>query len=75
MALGMEKRGRGSRLTVLKKSVVMDTGIRPRIVHFSSAMAMESIMDEVGAQKKFKGFPLFFIFKIVKTAFLGDIKQ
>jgi hypothetical protein len=26
-------------------------------------------------KKKFKGFPLFFIFKILKTAFLDDIKQ
>jgi hypothetical protein len=39
-------------------------------------MAMESTMDEVSARKKkFKGFPLFFIFKIFKTAFLGDIKR
>jgi hypothetical protein len=37
---------------------------------------MESIMDGVSARKrKFKGFPLFFIFKIFETAFLGDIKQ
>jgi hypothetical protein len=26
-------------------------------------------------KKKFKGFPLFFIFKNFKKAFLGDIKQ
>jgi hypothetical protein len=29
----------------------------------------------VHEKKKFKGFPLFFIFEIFKTAFLGDIKQ
>jgi hypothetical protein len=29
----------------------------------------------VHEKKKFKGFPLFFIFKFLKTAFLGDIKQ
>jgi hypothetical protein len=39
-------------------------------------MAMESTMDEVSARKKkFKGFPLFFIFEIFKTAFLGDTRQ
>jgi hypothetical protein len=39
-------------------------------------MAMESTMDEVSARKKkFKGFPLFFIFKIFKTALSCDIKQ
>jgi hypothetical protein len=33
-------------------------------------------MDEVSARKKkFKGFPLFFIFKIFKTALFCDIKQ
>jgi hypothetical protein len=38
---------------------------------------MEPTTDEVSARKKkkFKGFPLFFIFKNFKTAFLGDIKQ
>jgi hypothetical protein len=41
-----------------------------------SAMAMESIMDEVSARKKkSKRFPLFFILKNFKTAFLGDIRQ
>jgi hypothetical protein len=29
----------------------------------------------VHEKKKFKGFPLLFIFKNFKTAFLGDIKQ
>jgi hypothetical protein len=29
----------------------------------------------VHEKKNFKGFPLFFICKIFKTAFLGDIKQ
>jgi hypothetical protein len=39
-------------------------------------MAMESTMDEVSARKKkFKGFPLFLIFKIFKTAISCDIKQ
>jgi hypothetical protein len=39
-------------------------------------MAMESTMDEVSTRKKkFKGFPLFFIFKIFKTALFCDIKQ
>jgi hypothetical protein len=39
-------------------------------------MAMESTMDEVRTQKKkFKSFPLFFIFKIFKTALSCDIKQ
>jgi hypothetical protein len=40
-------------------------------------MALESTMDEVSARKKkkFKGFPLFFIFKIFKTALSCDIKQ
>jgi hypothetical protein len=39
-------------------------------------MAMESTMHEVSARKKkFKGFPLFFIFKIFKTALICDIKQ
>jgi hypothetical protein len=37
---------------------------------------MESTMDEVSVRKKkFKGFPLFFIFKIFKTALLCNIKQ
>ena len=45
-------------------------------MHVSNAMAMESTMDEVSARKKnFKGFPLLFIFKNFKTAFLGDINQ
>jgi hypothetical protein len=39
-------------------------------------MAMEFTTNEVSARKKkFKGFPLFLIIKIFKTAFLGDIKQ
>jgi hypothetical protein len=41
-------------------------------------MAMESTMDEVSARKKkkkFKGFPLFFIFKNFQTALFCDIKQ
>ena len=39
-------------------------------------MAMESTMDEVSARKKkFKGFPLFFIFKFFETALSCDIKQ
>jgi hypothetical protein len=39
-------------------------------------MAMEPTMDEVSARKKkFKGFPLFFIFQIFKTALSCDIKQ
>jgi hypothetical protein len=49
-----------------------------RIVHFSSATAMESTLDEVSTRKKkkkFKGFPLFFIFKIFKTALFCDIKH
>jgi hypothetical protein len=37
---------------------------------------MESTMIEVSARKKkVKGFPLFFIFKIFKTALFCDIKQ
>jgi hypothetical protein len=38
-------------------------------------MATESTMDEVSAGKKTKGFPLFFIFEIFKTALFCDIKQ
>jgi hypothetical protein len=40
-------------------------------------MAMESTTDEMGARKKkkFKGFPLFFIFKIFKTALFCYIEQ
>jgi hypothetical protein len=39
-------------------------------------MAIESTMDKVSARKKkFKGFPLFFIFKNFKTALFCDIKQ
>jgi hypothetical protein len=39
-------------------------------------MAMGSIMDEVSARKKkFKGFPLFFIFKFFQTALFCDIRQ
>jgi hypothetical protein len=39
-------------------------------------MTIESTIDEVSARKKkFKGFPLFFIFKILKTALFCDIKQ
>jgi hypothetical protein len=46
-------------------------------VHSSSAMAMVSTMDELSApkKKKFKGFPLFFIFKNFKTALFCDIKH
>jgi hypothetical protein len=32
-------------------------------------------MDVSARKKKFKGFPLFFIFKNFKTAFFCDIKQ
>jgi hypothetical protein len=45
---------------------------------FIKAMALESTMDEMSARKKkkkFKGFPLFFIFEIFKTALSCDIKQ
>jgi hypothetical protein len=39
-------------------------------------MAIESTMDEVSARKKkFKGFPLFFIFEFFKTAVSCDRKQ
>jgi hypothetical protein len=53
-----------------KVSVVMNTGIMPKDVHFSSVRAMESTMDEVSARKKkFKGFPLFFIFENFKQPY------
>jgi hypothetical protein len=46
------------------------------MVHFSNAMAMESTMDEVSPfKKKFKGFPLLFIFQNYKTALFCAIKQ
>jgi hypothetical protein len=45
------------------------------IVHFFSTMASESTMVKMSAEeKKFKGFPMFFTFKILKRAFLGDMK-
>jgi hypothetical protein len=51
-------------------------GVGQEIVPFISAMARESIMDKMSAkEKKFKGFPMFFTFEILKRAFLGDMKQ
>jgi hypothetical protein len=45
-------------------------------MHFSSAMPMESTIDELSTRKKkLKGFPLFFIFENFKTALFCDIKQ
>jgi hypothetical protein len=47
------------------------------MVHFSKAMAMETIMNMSPRRKKkiVRGFPLFFPFKNFQTALLGDIKQ
>jgi hypothetical protein len=46
------------------------------IVHFIGTMARESTMDKMNAEeKKFKGFPMFLHLKILKRAFLGDMKQ
>jgi hypothetical protein len=46
------------------------------IVHFIGPMARESIMNRFSPEeKKFKGFPMFFTFEILKRAFSGNMKQ
>jgi hypothetical protein len=45
------------------------------IVHFIGAMARESTIDKMSAEKKIEGFPMFFTFENFKRAFLGDMVQ
>jgi hypothetical protein len=50
----------------------MDQGM----MHFIGTMARESTIDIMSAEeKKFMGFPCFLQLKILKRAFLGDMKQ
>jgi hypothetical protein len=45
-------------------------------VNFIGAMARESTMDKMSAEKKNSRLsPCFLLFKILKRAFLGDMKQ
>jgi hypothetical protein len=55
---------------------MMDTGIRTkdRALQQCKGYGIYYGQDEC-TKKKFKGFPLFFILKIFKSAFLSDIKQ
>ncbi|SAM05146.1 hypothetical protein [Absidia glauca] len=70
------KEERESQLTVLKVSVIGFTWIRPRVGHFKSTMARESIMEwRVHLKKKFKGFPMFSHLKKFKTALKSDLRQ
>jgi hypothetical protein len=60
MALGMEDRRAGQRYQ--RHQWRWKQGLGQRIVHFSSAMAMEYTMDEVTARKKNSRVSLCFLY-------------
>jgi hypothetical protein len=60
-----------------KVSVVAGAANGQGIVHFIGTMARESTMDKMSAEEKKKSrvSPCFLQLKILKRAFLGDMKQ